>query len=140
MYRLDPVFVREKNPEKNSFIYWKTGGCCWSSLYDCQNLNIVYNRFLELCTEIYNDCFPLKKVTRKQRRLKKPRLTKALLKSIKKKNYLHKKYLPSMDDDLRYKSYKNKLIHTLRSANISVCILRRNWRTLNQIPMLLGKF
>ena len=87
-----------------------------SSLYDCQNLNIVYSRFLELCTEIDNDCFPLKKVTRKQRRLKKPRLTKALLKSIKKKNYLSKKYLPSMDDDLRYKSYKNKLIHTLRSA------------------------
>ena len=91
-------------------------GVDWSSLYDCENPNIVYNRFLELYTEIYNDCFPLKKVTRKQRRLRKPWLTKALLKSIKKKKYLYKKYLrvPSMDNDLRYKSYKNKLNHILR--------------------------
>ena len=34
-------------------------------------------------TKIYNDCFPLKKATRKQRRFKKPWLTKALLNQLK---------------------------------------------------------
>ena len=69
-------------------------------------------------TKIYNDCFPLKKVTRKQRRFKKPWLTKALLKSIKTKNKLYKKYLqvPTVDNCSLYKRYKNKLNHTLRLA------------------------
>ena len=71
-------------------------------------------------TKIYNDCFPLKKVTRKQRRFKKPWLTKALLKSIKTKNKLYKKYLqvPTVDNSSLYKTYKNKLNHdyTLRLA------------------------
>ena len=70
--RLDPVFVREKNPDTIPLFVERPEGVDWSSLYDCQNVNIVYNRFLELCTEIYNDCFPRKKVTRKERRLKKP--------------------------------------------------------------------
>ena len=69
-------------------------------------------------TKIYNDCFPLKKATRKQRRFKKPWLTKALLKSIKTKNKLYKKYLqvPTVDNSSLYKRYKNKLNHTLRLA------------------------
>ena len=66
----------------------------------------------------YNDCFPLKRVTRKQRRFKKPWLTKQLLKSIKRKNNLYKKYIrvPSMVNASLYKTYKNKLNHTLRLA------------------------
>ena len=69
-------------------------------------------------TKIYNDCFPLKKATRKQRRFKKPWLTKALLKSIKTKYKLYKKYLqvPKVDNSSLYKRYKNKLNHTLRLA------------------------
>ena len=91
--RQDPVFVRDKNLDKIPLFVERLEGIAWSSLYDCENPNIVYNRFLELYTEIYNDCLPLKKVTRKQRHLEKPWLTKALLKSTKKKNYLYKKYL-----------------------------------------------
>ena len=69
-------------------------------------------------TKIYNNCFPLKKASRKQRRFKKPWLTKALLKSIKTKNKLYKKYLqvPTVDNSLLYKRYKNKLNHTLHLA------------------------
>ena len=85
--RLDPVFVGEKNPDKILLFVERLEGVDWSSLYDCENPNIVYNRFLELCTEICNDCFPLKKVSPKWRRLKKPGLTKAHLKSIRKKIY-----------------------------------------------------
>ena len=49
-------------------------------------------------------------------RFKKPWLMKALLKSIKRKNNLYKKYLrvPSMVNASLYKTYKNKLNHTLR--------------------------
>ena len=75
-------------------------------------------RFHEMYTKIYNDCFPLKKASRKQRHFKKPWLTKALLKSIETKNKLYKKYLqvPTVDNSLLYKGYKNKLNHTLHLA------------------------
>ena len=84
----------------------------------CDEPDIVYKRFQEMCTKIYNYCFPLKKATRKQRRFKKWWLTKALLKSIKTKNKLYKKYLqvPKVDNSSLYKRYKNKLNHTLRLA------------------------
>ena len=57
----------------------------------------------------------MKKATRKQRCFKKRWLTKALLKSIKTKNKLYKKYLqvPTVDNSSLYKTYKNKLNHTL---------------------------
>ena len=95
----------------------KLEGAHWSSLNVCDDPNIAYSRFLEVYSKIYNDCFPLKKVTRKQRGLK-PWLTKALFKFIKKNNNLYKKYLrvPSMDDASLYKTYKNKLNCTLRLA------------------------
>ena len=73
----------------------------WSSIKTCDEPDIAYKRFHEMYTKIYNDCFPLKKATRKQRRFKKPWLkTKALLKSIKTKNKLYKKYLqvPTVDN------------------------------------------
>ena len=91
-------------------------------------------------TKIYNDCFPLKKATRKHRRFQKPWLTKALLKSIKIKNQLYQKYLQvsTVDGVSLYKRYKNKLNHTL-------CLAKRryyeeNWKTQNQIHMQAGKF
>ena len=54
----------------------------------------------------------------KKRSIKKPWLTKALLKSIKRKNKLYKQFLhkPTQNNNLLYKSFKNKLNHILRSA------------------------
>ena len=65
--RQDPVFVREKSPDKIPLFVETLEGADWPSLNNYENPDIVYNRFLELYTEIYNDCFPLKKVTRKQK-------------------------------------------------------------------------
>ena len=45
----------------------------WSSIKTCDEPDIAYKRFHEMYTKIYNDCFPLKKATRKQRRFKKNR-------------------------------------------------------------------
>ena len=45
----------------------------WSSIKTCDEPDIAYKRFHEMYKKIYNDCFPLKKTTRKQRRFKKNR-------------------------------------------------------------------
>ena len=95
-------------------------------------------------TNIYNNCFPLKKATRKQRRFKKPWLTRALLKSIKTKNKLYKKYLqvPTVDNSSLYKRYKNKFNHTLRQAKHryyekkledAKSNAHATWKTLNEV-------
>ena len=117
-YRQDPVFIRDKNPDNIPSFVEKLESVDWSPLKDFDEPNTAFNRFLALYSGIYNDCFPLKRVTRKQRRFKKPWLTKALLKSIKRKNNLYKKYLrvPSMVNASLYKTYKNKLNHTVRLA------------------------
>ena len=113
--RQDPVFIRDKNSDNIPSFIEKLESVDWSPLKDFDEPNTAYNRFLELYSGMYNDFFTLKRVTRKQRRFKKPWLTKALLKSIKRKNDLYKKYLrvPSMVNASLYKTYKNKLNHTL---------------------------
>ena len=90
-------------------------------------------------TKIYNDCFPLKKATRKQRRFKKTWLTKALLKSIKIKNQLCQKYLQvsTVDGVSLYKRYKNELNHTL-------CLAKRrnydkNWKKIAKVSNTISK-
>ena len=85
-----------------------------------------------------------KKVTRKQSRLNKPWLSNALIKCIKTKNSLYKKYLrnPTMDCQSIYQNYKNKLNHSLRIAkrlynekkwNNVQSNTRATWKVLHEI-------
>ena len=88
-------------------------------------------------------CFPVKKLTKKQSRLNKPWLSNALINCIKKKNKLYRKYLrnPIMDRQSIYKSYKNKLNHSLRIAKRlhyekklnNVQSTLATWKVLNDI-------
>ena len=116
--RQDPIFVRDKKPINLSKIVEKLEGVEWSSLSGYNDPHTAYTSFLQKITEIYNDCFPVRKLIPKKRSIKKPWLTKALLKSIKRKNKLYKQFLhkPTQNNNLLYKSFKNKLNHILRSA------------------------
>ena len=111
----------------------------WSFIKASDEPDIVYKRFHEMNTKFYNNCFPLKKTTRKQRCFKKPWLTKALLKSIKIKNKLYQNYLQvsTVDGVSLYKRYKNKLYHTLRLAKRRY--YEKNWKMQNQIDVQPGK-
>ena len=104
----------------------------------------AYGNFLKKYTDIYNRCFPLKKVKAKGYTLYKPWLTKALLNSIKKKNVLYKRFLnnPTAQTEFLYKCYKNKLNHSLRVAKRlyygnkieeTKSNIKRTWRLLNEI-------
>jgi hypothetical protein len=65
---------------------------------------------------IYNNCFPLKKIRIRRGFRSKPWLSNGVLNSIKKKNKLYKKILqnPTPQSETFYKTYKNKLNHSLR--------------------------
>ena len=67
---------------------------------------------------MYNSCFPLKKITNSNNKPRKPWLSKGLLKSIKRKSKLCRRYInnPSVANENTYKRFKNKLNHLLRIA------------------------
>ena len=90
----------------------------WDVLSECKDTDCAYRCFLDKYTTIYNDCFPLKKVKVKNVTLSKPWITKGLLKSVRKKNLLYKRFLANLTPyrEKLYKSYKNKLTHSLRVA------------------------
>ena len=90
----------------------------WAELPGYNDPSLAYGNFLKKYAAIYNRCFPLKKVKAKGYTLYKPWLTKALLKSIKKKNVLYKRFLnnPTAQIEFLYKCYKNKFNHSLRVA------------------------
>ena len=90
----------------------------WDELSESKNTDCTYRCFVNKYTTIYNDCFPLKKVKVKNVTLSKPWITKGLLKSVRKKNLLYKRFLanPTSYREKLYKSYKNKLTHSLRVA------------------------
>ena len=94
--------------------------------------------------QIFNRCFPLKKVKAKNVSLKKPWFSKALLKSVRKKNILYKRFLnnPTSRSEFLYKCYKNKLNHTIRVAKRlyfgkkieeAKSNIKNTWRLLNEI-------
>ena len=79
----------------------------WSELPDHNDHNQVYGHFLNKYTDICNRCFPVKKVNTKKCTLVKPWITKALLKSIRKKNTLYKRFLTILLP--REKTYTNAI-------------------------------
>ena len=71
-------------------------------------------------------------------------MTKGLLKSIKKKNNLYRKYLrkPTCENNTIYKNYKNKLNHSIRIAKRlyfenklrnSTSNIKQTWQILNEV-------
>ena len=105
---------------------------------------IYHKIFLSKYTEIYNLSFPLRKVKANKSSISKPWLSKGLLKSVKLKNRLYKKYLsnPTIENEMTYKRYKNKLNHSVRIAK-SLHYAKKlervksdtkaTWRVLNEV-------
>jgi hypothetical protein len=117
-------------------------GHSWMHGYD--DPNISYKTFLSKYTEIYNLSFPLRKVKANKSSISKPLLSKCLLKSVKMKNRLYKKYLsnPTLEHEMTYKRHKNKLNHSVRIAK-SLHYTKKlervksdtkaTWRVLNEV-------
>ena len=91
----------------------------WTELYSLGDPNDAYNAFSKSFIEIYNNCFPLEKPSRRvSTSLRKPWISTALLKSINTKNKLYRRFLkkPTPKHNNKYKTYKNRLNHLLRIA------------------------
>ena len=135
---------RDKNPENLARFKSEIETVNWAGLPDFNNPSRAYGAFLKKYKQIFNRCFLLKKVKAKNVSLKKPWFSKALLKSVRKKNILYKRFLnnPTSRSEFLYKCYKNKLNHTIRVAKRlyygkkieeAKSNIKNTWRLLNEI-------
>ena len=108
-----------------------------------ENPDSAYDTFLSILTSLINKCLPLKKVKRKITD-KSEWLTKGILMSCVQKNNLFKKLkkTPTQENEITYKTFKNKLNHIIRIAKKNYfkekCDMHRNswektWETIGQI-------
>ena len=112
------VFFREKNAHNLSAFKDELGKINWAEMPGLNDPSCAYELFVGKYTTIYDKCFPLRKMKAKRFNLRKPWFTKGLAKSIRKKNKLYQSFLnnPNSSNEKAYKSYKNKLTHSLRVA------------------------
>ena len=116
----------------------------WYDLEDISDPQKGYLSFLNKFNELFNNCFPIKRIKKRKCTINKPWLFKGLLKSIGKENRLYKRYLncPSNTTLNKFKKYKNKLNHSIRIAkglyyeqqlmqNRLNC--KKTWSILNEI-------
>ena len=115
----------------------------WGLVYDADSANSAYENFIDIVKKLFENNFPYVKVNCKKFN-NKPWLTKSLLKCCRRKNNLYKKFITcrSVESELKYKQYKNRLTNILRQCEKQYYneILYKNskntkntWHILNDI-------
>ena len=89
----------------------------WNKVLIENDTNKAYSIFSEHFLELYDTCTIITN-TCKNRRYKKPWLTKGLLNSCKKKNYLYKQLINNKTKMNEIK-YKDKLVNILRNYKLT---------------------
>ena len=90
----------------------------WREILTMSDAQVAYSSFHQIISEKYNKCFPIRKINKRYFN-NKPWLTPVLKESIKTKNKLYIYRFKGIDHDKKcekYKTYRNKSNHLLRSA------------------------
>ena len=118
----------------------------WDSVCHNDDANVSYNMFVDKFQMLFDECVPKKKIKRHdaKRKPKVPWITYSLLKCIRRKNKLYKKYLnkPTETNATTFKMYRNKLNSLLKLAKQNYFSskldkerynMRNTWKVLNSI-------
>jgi hypothetical protein len=113
-----PIVVREKNANNLFKFQEQLSRTVWSDIPQYNDPQNAYDSFVNKFYDVFNQCFPLKRLKASRYTFRKPWMTTGLLKSIKRKNKLYQKCLrnPCSVNATQYKNYKNKLNHSIRIA------------------------
>ena len=139
-----PIVIREKNANNLSEFQEQLSRTDWSDLPGYNDPYNAYSSFVNKFGDVFNQCFPLKKLKASNDTFKKPWMTRGLLKSIKRKNKLYQKFLrnPSSVNENLYEIYKNKLNHSLgiakrlyyeRKVEYVKSNTKNTWKILNEV-------
>ena len=113
---------------------------------NCSIGNDSYSNFIDKFNELYEESFPLKKVSVSSSKKcpNSPWISFAILRSIRRKNTLYRKFIkkPTSVNSVKYKKYRNILNRTLRLAKQKYysdlleqekCSMRNTWKIINSI-------
>ena len=116
----------------------------WREILSMSDAQVAYSSFHKIISEKYNKCFPIRKINKRYFN-NKPWLTPALKESIKTKNKLYINRHKGIDHNKKcekYKAYRNKLNHLLRSAerkhyqdllNEHRCNIKKSWQIIKTV-------
>ena len=118
----------------------------WEIECSGDDVNKVYGNFITKFNYLYNKCCPTstRKIRHQRNEIKSPWLSYGLLKCIRRKNRLYRKFIckPTDANKESYKKYRNKLNTTLRLAKQNYFSnllekeknnMRNTWKVLNSI-------
>ena len=107
------INIQTMNSFKNDL-----GSIDWSDVYHAQDSDSAYEHFLSIFSSSYNHHFPLKLKTTVKPKKNQPWITQSIINSCLFKNRLHRRFVrnPSETNERRYKTYRNILTATIRSA------------------------
>lgn len=117
----------------------------WNDIYNLNNVNEMYEQFLNSFNYMYNKHCPIKQIICKSDTMHvKPWFTNGLRNACIKKNLLYKHFLVTRrsDDEIHYKTYKNKLTCILRKCerdyyqnllNSHKSNTKKTWNILNNL-------
>ena len=104
-------FIYKRNYSSNSIETFKQKlrEVNWNEVKQSNNANESYAKFSEICTSLYEECFPKFKIKLNQRKNLSPWITKGIKKSSKRKQKLYEKFLKKRNafNETAYKTYKN---------------------------------
>ena len=88
----------------------------WNFLKSPNDIHDIYNTFLEHVQTLYDKNFPVQEIKCRYDKYKSPWLSDGIYNSIRRKNYLYKKFLknPTLQNKSCYTVYKNKLYSLIR--------------------------
>ena len=87
------VFFRERSEVTLANFKLELKNSNWAVISGFEDPSEAYRVFVDKYISVYNKCFPLKRVKAIKLNLQKPWLSKGLVKSVRKKNALYKRYL-----------------------------------------------
>ena len=123
--------------------------CNWDEILAEEDVNITYNKFVNMFTNLFNTNCPVNtsNITqgkRKNKRPDKPWMTTCLKNGCKKKNMLYKQFLKNrtIEREAKHKKYKNKLTAILRYSEkqhysdmleLNKMNMKETWKILNTL-------
>ena len=112
----------------------------WSSIYKTDDPNKGFSIFYDKYSHAFNQCFPLKKLSRKRAK-DKPWMTKGIRKSRTHRNNLYKKALAGKIDFNTHKAYRNQLRKHMRRAesNYHLNIFNNRQNSIKDMWKHMGK-
>ena len=110
-------YLRDYSQFNEAEFIEEVAGVNWMTVYgNSEDVNFIFSSFLGNLSELVDKHVPLKKLSkRKAKLLSKPRITKGIGISIKRKNKLYKLFMNSKNAYYfsKYKFYRNKIKHLI---------------------------